>query len=160
MLKLYYLDRLETKLSKAKIEERLKDIILEDKFFNIQTRGKKLWRGKFGENIYSFFYLPERSRGDMLMPRIHMTILEKKEGCICNLYYSRTWGLLCTFIWWSFFWGSVVFVSALRSNFFSLICYMTVYILGIWMAKKHCNSICKKVVHILEVELNCNENIS
>lgn len=156
-MKMHYIDRLDTKLCKANIEERLKDMILEDKYFNIHTKGKKLCRAKFSEDKYSFFYLSNRGNPDMLSPRIYMTILEKKEGCICNLFYSRTWEFLCLFLWWSFFGCVCIYVSISRSNVFSLICYMAVYILGIWIAKKHYINICKKVVSILRVALLGND---
>lgn len=154
-MKLHYIDRLETKLHKAEIEERLRDIVLEDKFFNIYTKGKKLCRAEFKENIYSFFYLSGNGRHDMLSPRIHMTILEKNESCICDLYYSRTWGFLCSFIWWNIFCGVCLYGSVLKSNIFNLVCCVVVYVLGIWMAQKHRNSICNKVANILKDQLSC-----
>ena len=40
MLKLSYIDRIETKLHKAEIEEKVREIVLEDHFFNIFTAGK------------------------------------------------------------------------------------------------------------------------
>lgn len=152
-MKLYYIDRLETKLCKAEIEARLRDIVLEDKFFNIFTKGKKLYHAEFKENIFSFFYL-SRYRRDMLSPRIHMTILEKDEGCICDLYYSKTRGFLYLLIFWSIYVGGFVYDSVLRSNVFWLICYIVVYILVIWIAQEHYHSICKKVVNILKEQLD------
>lgn len=149
---MHCIESLETKLRKEEIEERLDDIVLKDKFFNINTNGKKLCRADYKENTYSFFYLSRRKH-DMLSPRIHMTILEKERGCICNLFYSRTWEFLCLFIWWSIFMGICICVSALRFNVFYLICYIVVYVLGIWIAQKHCNNICKKVLNILKSEL-------
>lgn len=151
-MKLHYIESLETKLCKTEIEKRLEDIILKEKFFYIHTDGKKLYRAEYKENTYSFFIFLHRKH-DMLSPRIHMTILEKERGCTCNLFYSRTWEFLCAFIWWSFFWGVCICANALSFNIFNLICYIVVYILGIWIAKKHCNNICTKVLNILKSEL-------
>lgn len=154
MLKLHYIDRWETKLCKAEIEERLKDIILEDTFFRLFIGDKKFHYAKFRENMYSFLYISKQGNGDMLSPRIHMTVLEKKEGCICNLYYSRTWEIWCIFAVWSFLIGILVYGYASESNFFGIICAIMAYILVIWVAKKHILNICKKAVNILETELS------
>lgn len=159
MLRLYYVDKIETKLSKTEIEERLKDIVLEDHFFNIHVKGKKLSRAEFKENVVSFFYLPSLGKRDMLSPQMYMTILEKREGSACDLYYSRTWGSLCLFIYWTIFNGICVYVNVLRNNIFNFMCYVMVYILGIWIAHKHYNSICKKVINILKAQLDYKENI-
>lgn len=153
MLKLYYVDSRETKLSKTEIEERLKDMILEDSFYFF-AGDKKFRCAKFGENMYSFLCI--RKRGDILSPRIHMIVLEKKEGCICNLYYSRTWGIWFAFAFWSFFIGTLVYGYASGSNLFCFICAVMAYFLTIWIAKKHVLNICKKAVKILEVELIFN----
>ena len=53
MIKLNYIDRIETKLHKVEIEEKLRDIVLEDRFINIYTAGKKLCRLDYKENIYA-----------------------------------------------------------------------------------------------------------
>lgn len=156
-LKLYYIDKVETNLCKAEIEERLREIILEDKFFNIFVGDKKLHSAKLGENIDSFSFISNR-KVDMLSPRIHMTVLEKEEGCICNLYYSRTWEIWSMFIVWSFLIGAGIYGYASESNVFGLICVIAAYFLGIWAAKKHVLSICKKVLNILESALIFNEN--
>lgn len=153
MLKLYYVDKIETKLSKIEIEERLKDIVLEDHFFRICVKGKKLCRAKFKENAVTFYYLSQ-GKPDILSPQMHMTILKRGEGSTCDLYYSRTWESLCLFIWWTLFIGICVYGSALRNNIFNLMCYVMVYALGIWIAHKHYNSICKKVINILKAQLN------
>lgn len=79
MLKLNYIDRIETKLHKIEIEEKLRKIVLEDHFFNISTAGKKLCRLEYKENIYSFFLL-SIGKHDMLSPRVYMVILEKKKA--------------------------------------------------------------------------------
>lgn len=147
MMKLHHIDKIETKLSKIEIEERLKNIVLEDHFFRIYVKGKKLCRAKFKENAVTFYYLSRKP--DMLSPQMHMTILKKGEGSTCDLYYSRTWESLCLFIWWTLFIGICVYGSALRNNIFNLICYVVVYILGIWIAHKHYNSICKKVINTI-----------
>lgn len=152
-MKLHCIEGLETKLCKAEIEKRLEDIVLKEKFFNINTDGKKLCRAEYKENTYSFFYL-SGGRHDMLSPQIHMTILEKERGCICNLSYSRTWEFLCLFIWWSIFIGICICVNVLKFHVFNLICYIVVYVLGIWIAQRHCDHICTKVLNILKSELN------
>lgn len=156
-MKLHYIDRRETKLCKAEIGERLKDIVLEDTshFF---VGDKKLKYAKLKENIYSFLDLSP-GRVDMLVPRIHMTVLEKKEGCICNLYWGRTGGIWAMFIAWSLLTGVCVYGYASESNVFGIICTIAVYFLAIWVAKKHILSICKKVVNILEAELQFEENV-
>lgn len=158
MLKLHYIDRRETKLCKKEIEESLKDIILEDVFFRLFVGDKKLQYAKFRGNMYSFLYISKRGKGDMLSPRIHMTVLEKKEGCICNLYYSRTWGIWSVFALWSFIIGILVYGYASESNFYGIICVIAVYFLAIWVAKKHILNICKMAVNILETELGFNKN--
>lgn len=155
MLKLHYIDRRETKLCKAEIEERLKDIILEDTFYFF-VGDKKLQYAKFRENMYSFLCIT--GRGDILSPRIHMTVLEKKEGCVCNLYYSRTGGIWSMFAFWCFWLGSLVYGYASESNFYGIICVIVVYFLVIWVVKKHILNICKKAVNVLETELGFNKN--
>lgn len=160
-MKLHYIDRRETKLCKAEIGERLKDIILEDTFnlsFCLFVGDKKLKYAKLKENIYSFLYLSP-GRADLLAPRIHMTVLEKKEGCICNLYWGRTWEIWAMFIAWSLLTGVCVYGYASESNVFGFICTIAAYFLAIWVAKKHILSICKKVVNILETELQFEENV-
>lgn len=155
MLKLHYIDRIETKLYKAEIEEKLREIVLEDHFFNIFTAGKKLCHAEFKENIYCFFLL-SIGKHDMLSPRIYMTILEKEEGSICNLFYGKTWEFWCLFIWWNMFWG--ICIIALWGNIFKIICCIVIYALGIFTARKHRISSCKKVVNILKNQLIINEN--
>lgn len=153
MLKLYYVDKIETKLSKIEIEKTLKDIVLDDDLFKINVKGKKLCRAEFKENVVTFFYL-SKNKPDMLSPQMHMTILEKREGSVCDLYYSRTWESLYLFIFWTIWVGICVYRSALINNIFNLMCYVMVYALGIWIAHKHYNSICKKVINILKAQLN------
>lgn len=157
-MKLYHIDKIETKLNKIEIEERLKDIVSEDHFFKICVKDKKLCRAEFKENAVTFYYLSE-GKHDMLSPQIHMTILEKGEGSTCDLYYSRTWGFLCLFIWWTLFIGIGVYESVLGNNIFNFMCYVVVYVLGIWIAHQHYNSICSKVINIVKTQLNFKENI-
>lgn len=38
ILKLYFIDRLETELSKSEIEEKLTEITAEDKFWNVNVK--------------------------------------------------------------------------------------------------------------------------
>lgn len=147
MLKLNYIDRIETKLHKAEIEEKVREIVLEDHFFNIYTAGKKLCHAEFKENIYSFFLL-SIGKHDMLSPRIYMTILEKEEGSICDLFYGKTWEFWCLFICWNLFWGMCI--TVLWGNIFKIICCIVIYAIGIFIARKHRISICEKVVKILE----------
>lgn len=156
MLKLNYIDKIETRLHKVQIEEKLKEIVLEDHFFNIFTAGKKLCHAEFKENLFSFFYL-SIGKHDMLSPRIHMTILEKEGGSICNLYYSKTWGFWCLFIWWNLFWGICLYQGALSGNIFKIMCCATIYIFGFFCARKHRISICKKVVSILINQLTSKD---
>lgn len=155
MLKLNYIDRIETKLHKIEIEEKLRKIVLEDHFFNISTAGKKLCRLEYKENIYSFFLL-SIGKHDMLSPRVYMVILEKKEGSICNLYYGKTWECWCLFICWNLFWGMCI--TVLRVNIFKLICCIVIYVLGYFFAREHRINICKKVVNILKKQLINSEN--
>lgn len=155
MIKLNYIDRIETKLHKVEIEEKLRDIVLEDRFINIYTAGKKLCRLDYKENIYSFFLL-SIGKHDMLSPRIYMTVFEKNEGSICNLFYSKTWEFWCLFIWWNMFWGICIIV--LRVSKLKLICCIVIYALGVLFARKHCISICMKVVNILKYQLKTSEN--
>lgn len=156
-MKLHYIDRRETKLCKAEIGERLNDMMLEDTS-RLFVGDKKLKCAKPKGTIHSFLYVSP-GRADMLVPRIHMTVLEKKEGCICNLYYGRTWGIWAMFIAWSLLIGVCIYGYASESNVFGLICTIAAYFLAIWVAKKHILSICKKVVNILEAELEFRENI-
>ena len=57
ILKLHYIDNIETELSEMEIKKRLKNIAVEDKFFNMNIKGKKIYHLEFKENIISFFYL-------------------------------------------------------------------------------------------------------
>lgn len=41
ILKLHYIDNIETELSEMEIKKRLKNIAVEDKFFNMNIKGKK-----------------------------------------------------------------------------------------------------------------------
>lgn len=147
ILKLYFIDRLETELSKSKIEEKLTEITAEDKFWNVNVKGKYLCHIKFDNNYFSFFYL-KIGRHDMLSPKIHGKILEGEKGCIIELFYSRTWEFAILLILWTFFsWIDV------KLNIINIVCHCLFYILGIWIAKMHCTNICKKVVDILKREL-------
>lgn len=147
ILKLYFIDRLETKLSKSKIEEKLTEITAQDKLWGVNVKGKTLCRTKFDNNNFSFFYL-SIGKHDMLSPKIHGKIVDDEKGCIIELYFSRTWEFTILFIFWSFFsWITV------KMNIINIIWHFLFYILGIWIAKKHCINICKKVVNILKKEL-------
>lgn len=153
MSKLCYIEQIETKLHKAEIEDKVREIVLEDRFFNVHTAGKKLCRAEYKEDIISFCYL-SIGRHDMLSPRIHMTILEKEEGCICNIFNSKTWEFWCVLIWWHLFLGACIGLSAFRGNMMHLLCYGVIYILGIYGAHQHRMNICNKVVKLLKLELN------
>ncbi|MCM1117946.1 MAG: hypothetical protein NC543_01085 [bacterium] len=153
MSKQYYIEKINTNLQKAEIEEKVRDIVLEDQFFNIFTAGKKLCRAEYNENTISFCYL-SIGRHDMLSPRIHMKVLEKGEGCSCNVFYSKTWGVWCVLIWWHLFLGMCIGISAFRGNMIHLLCYVVIYILGIYGAHQHRMNICNKVVKLLELQLN------
>lgn len=50
-----------------------------------QGGGRTVRRAEFKEDTVSFFGLSGDGRGDMLSPRIHMTILEKGEGCLYGI---------------------------------------------------------------------------
>lgn len=152
MSKLHYIDKIETKLHKAEIENKVREIMLEDRFFNIVTAGKKLSRAEFKENTVSFCYLSV-GRRDMLSPRIHMTILDKEDGCICNIFYSKTWEFWCVLIWWNLFLGMCIGISALRGNTVYLLLFTAIYVLGFWGAHQHRMNICNKVVELLKMEL-------
>lgn len=152
MVKLKYIDTIETKLHKSEIEGKVREITLENHFFNIFAAGKSLCRAEFKENIFSFYHL-SIGKHDMLSPHIHMAILEKKEGSVCNLYYSKTWEVWCLFIGWTLIWGMCIGESAWQGNVIHLICYMAVYVCGFFGARMHRTSICKKVVKILENQL-------
>lgn len=152
MRKLYYIDKLETELNMPEIEERIREIVSENQVFDIGVMSKKTHRVEVKENIISFSYL-FKGRYDMLCPRMHMTVLEKEGKCTCNLFYSKTWGYLFSFLWWSFFCGICACAGALAGNVLYFICFAAVYILGIRIAKKHCSSLCKKVVTILRSQM-------
>lgn len=152
MRKLYYIDKLETKRSMSEIEEKVRDIVSENQIFHRGVMSQRAHRVEVKENIISFSYL-SKGRHDMLCPRMHMTVLEKEGKCICNLFYSKTWGYLFSFLWWSFFCGICACAGALAGNVIYFICFAAVYILGIWIAKKHCSSLCKKVVTILRSQM-------
>ena len=149
-MKLCYLDKLETKLPQTEIKERLKQIALEDRFFNVCIKGKKLYRMEMKENRVSFLCLCGEGVQDMLSPRIHIKISEKEQGCICDLYRSNTYGSICIFVWWSVFWGSCAFLNLVRSNIIMPIVYIFVYAFGVWIGKRHCINICGKVIDILK----------
>ena len=152
MRKLYYIDKLETKLSKAEIEEKVRDIVAENRIFDFGVMSKKAHRVEVKENIISFTYL-SKGRHDMLCPQIHMIVLEKEGRCICDLFYSRTWGYLFSLGWWTFFCGICVCAGALAGNILYFTCSAAVYVLGIWVARTHCRSLCKKVVTILKAKM-------
>lgn len=52
-----------------------------------ERKRKYLSRPDYGEDIFSFTTYFGEKRYDYLMPRIYMTILEKEEGCVLNIYY-------------------------------------------------------------------------
>ena len=146
-MKLYFIDRLKTKLSKTKIEEKLTEITAQDKLLGVNVKGKTLCRTKFDDNNFSFFYL-SIGKHDMLSPKIHGKIEDDEKGCSIELFYSRTWEFTILFIFWSFFsWITV------KMNVINIILHFLFYILCIWIAKKHCINICKMVVDILKKEL-------
>ncbi len=147
-MKLYFIDRLETKLSKEEIEEKLKEITVQDKWWRINVKGKSLCHTNFENNNFSFFYLSKTGKHDMLSPKIHGKIVEGEEGSVIELFFSGTWEFVIVFIYWSFFsWITV------KMNIINISCHFLFYMLGIWIAKKHCINICDKVVHILKQEL-------
>ena len=150
ILKLHYIENFETELSEIEIKKRLKNIAIEDKFFNLNIKGKKIYHLEFQDNVISFFYLSSVGVQDMLSPRIYIKILKMDKGCICNLYYSRTWKSLCLFIWWNIFWGLCIWESVQRNNIVHLICYIAAYVLGVWIVERRRISMCKKIVTIKE----------
>ena len=150
ILKLHYIDNIETELSEMEIKKRLKNIAIEDKFFNLNIKGKKIYHLEFQDNVISFFYLSSVGVQDMLSPRIYIKILKKDKGYTCNLYYRRTWMSLCLFIWWNIFWGLCIWESVQRNNIVHLICYIAAYVLGVWIVERRRISMCKKIVTIKE----------
>lgn len=149
-MKLHDIDTLETNSSEKEIRERLKNIAVEDAFFHINVKRKKIYQLKFQNNMVSFYYLSSIGVQDMLSPRIYIKISQRDDGCTCNLYYSRTWKSLCLFFWWTIFWGLCVCGSVQENNMIQFICYITAYVSGIWIAEKHRINICKKAAAIVE----------
>lgn len=154
ILKMHYIGKLEAGLSEIEITKRLKDISVEDKFFNIYIKDKKIYHVEFKENVVSFFYLSSVGVQDMLSPQMYIKIYERREGCICDLYYRKTLGFLYLIIWWNFLCGIYIYGSILKGNIFNTVCCIIVYALGIWAAVKHCINICKNVVDFLQDLLN------
>ena len=84
----------------------------------------------------------------MLLPKIHGKITESEEGCKLTLFYSGTWEWTIMFIIWTLLcWIPVT------ANVYYMIGSFAVYIIGIWIARKHCKDICKKVVDIMRQQL-------
>lgn len=154
-LKLHYIDKLETELSQAEIKEKLQDIALEDRFFNICIKDEKLYRMEFKENSVSFLPLSGKGVQDMLSPRIHIKISEKEQGCICELYRSNTYGIIFMFVWWSAFWGSYAFVSLVKASIIASIFGIMICAFGVWVGRRHCINICKKAVDIFIGRTQC-----
>lgn len=158
-MKLYHTDRFETKLSQTEIKERLRDIALEDRLFNICIKDKKIYQIKFKNNMVSFFYLSHVGVQDLLAPRMHVEVFEEEKGCICDLYHSSTYGIIFTFAWWSAFWGICVFVSLVRNDFFMSVCYIAIYMLGVWTEQRHRIGISKRVASFLKDYLKATKII-
>ena len=126
------------------------DVLLkEEKFFNISIADDNYFcRGKFDEDTFSLFYLV-KSRGDILLPRIHGEISESEEGSSITVSYSETLGWVFVFVFWSIWIWITVELSVLN-----IILHLLFYILGILVAKIHVKSINKKTVEILKQTLN------
>lgn len=153
LLKLHQIDRFETGLSQTEIQKRMRDIALEDKFFNICIKDKKIYRVKFKDDSITFFYLSHAGVQDMLSPQLHIRIFEKEKGCACGLYHSSTYGILLIAAWWSIFWGACAVESLARGNLVMTACYAAIYMSGIWIARKRRMSTCKKAADVLRNQL-------
>ena len=91
-MKQHFIDKIETKLSKQEIIERVRGITQEEKFFHIfPADDDHFCRGKFDEDTFSLFYLG-LGKGDILLPRIHGEIAESEGGSSVIVSYSETWG--------------------------------------------------------------------
>ena len=144
---MYFIDEFETELSKREIIEKLRDITEPDKFWHVHVDGKFFCRAKFEDNGFTLFYL-KKGRSDMLLPKIHGKITESEEGCKLTLFYSGTWEWIILFIIWTL----LCFISG-TANVYYMSGSFAVYIIGIWIARKHCKDICKKVVDIMRQQL-------
>ena len=145
----HFLERIETKLSRSEVMERIKGITHEEKFFNISIADDDYFcNGKFDEDTFSLFYLV-KSRGDILLPRIHGEIAESEGGSSLTVSYGGTWGWVFVFVFWSIFiWITV------KLNVLNIILHLLVYILGILIAKIHIKNINKKSVEIFKQTLH------
>lgn len=145
----HFLGRIETKLSRSEVMERIKGITHEEKFFNISIADSEYFcSGKFDEDTFSLFYLV-KSRGDILLPRIHGDIAESEGGSSLTVSYGGTWGWVFVFVFWSIFiWITV------KLNVLNIILHLLVYILGILVAKIHVKNINKKSVEIFKQTLH------
>lgn len=144
-----FLEKIETKLSKSEVMERIKGITHEEKFFNIFIADDNYFcSGKFDEDTFSLFYLV-KSRGDILLPRIHGEITESEEGSSVTVSYGGTWGWVFVFAFWSIWIWVTVKLSVLN-----IILHLLFYILGILIAITHVKSINKKSVEILKQTLS------
>lgn len=144
---MYFIDEFETELSKREIIEKLKNITESDKFWHVHVDGKFFCRAKFEDNGFTLFYL-KKGRSDMLLPKIHGKITESEEICKLTLSYSGTWEWIVLFTIWT-----VICWIPVTANVYYMIGSFAVYIIGIWIAKKHCMDICKKVVDIMRQQL-------
>ena len=148
-MKRHFIEKLETKLSKSEIMERVRRITQEEEVIHIITSADNYFcRGKFDEDTFSLFYLV-KGRGDILLPRIHGEIAEGEEGSSITVSYSGTWGHVFVFVFWSIFIWITVELSTLN-----IMSHLLFYILGILAAKTHIKNINKKSVEILKQTLH------
>ena len=148
-MKRHFLDKIVTKLSKSEIMEKLIEITHEEKSFNIFSVDNEYFcSGKFDDDTFSLLYLV-KGRGDILLPRIYGEIVEKEEGSLVAISYSRTWGQIFVFVFWTIWiWITIKF------NILSIILHLLIYSLGILVAKMHIEKINKKSVELLKQTFN------
>lgn len=151
MKKLHFIDSLETDLKKDEIRRRMSDITFwpgDNLVF--ERKGKYLSQPDYEEDIFSFTIYFEGQRHNYLMPRIYMTILEKEEGCVLNIYYRIKGEIIFSYSFLSIFWFICIVCGIVQGNYCGSGILLVFYTLLIWCARNDCMYRCRNAVKIIK----------
>lgn len=151
MKKLHFIDSLETDLNKDEIRRRMSDITFwpgDNLVF--ERKGKYFGLPDYGEDMFSFTTYFWEKRYDYLMPRIYMTILEKEEGCVLNIYYRIKGEIIFSYSFLSLFWFICIVCGIMQGNYCGPGILLVFYTLLIWCARSDCVDRCRNAVKVIK----------
>lgn len=146
-MKKHSIETIETQLSKMDVIGQIKEITLEERFWNINVNGKYLCHGNFEGNSISFNLL-QIGKISWLSPRITVQISEKEQGCTVQLFSQKTWKGICMLITWICFWMITTQINLLSITLHLMICF-----LGIYSGVIHEKELQNRAVDILKKEV-------